>query len=169
MRGSKHLVIVKDPSLGRDFPPVLGRLLKSLGSSRIIQLDNADQIDATCPVDYHGHSPCHAAVIFSDSPSSSKTNASWEYDIRTDPALQSASFNVFDNSNATDSIILPLQSAIENAMANLAESPDVQPSQLTLRTSRMRLPEGISNFWLFISCHSSFSSRWSLLPITLRA
>jgi hypothetical protein len=82
-------------------------------------------LDATCPVDYHGHSPCLAAVLFTDSPGSSKTGL-WEYEIRTDPGLGDSGWNVFNTNSAVERVILPLQSAIENAIGNLTETPDIQ-------------------------------------------
>ncbi|KAI3329077.1 hypothetical protein HD806DRAFT_530483 [Xylariaceae sp. AK1471] len=67
--------------------------------------------------------PCRRPFL--DSPDSGKTGL-WEYDIRTDPALQGDGWNVFDINSAAKRIILPLQSAIENAIGNLTESPDIQ-------------------------------------------
>ncbi|TGJ84080.1 hypothetical protein E0Z10_g4677 [Xylaria hypoxylon] len=125
LQGSGPIVISRVPSLGQDFPPVLDRFEKALENHKVIFV-NEGELDSTCPVDYHGRSPCHAAIIFKDSPGSGNVNASWEYDIRTDPALQSYQFNVFDTNSATESIILPLQSAIENAITNSTEAPDLQ-------------------------------------------
>ncbi|GAW22798.1 hypothetical protein ANO14919_123410 [Xylariales sp. No.14919] len=125
LQGSKPLVITRARSLGSDFPPVLGRFEKALGNHKVTYVDE-NELDRTCPVDYHGRSPCHAAVLFKDSPGSGKVNATWEYDIRTDPALQSYGFDVFNTNSATESIILPLQLAVENAITNSTEIPDVQ-------------------------------------------
>ncbi|KAI1775561.1 P-loop containing nucleoside triphosphate hydrolase protein [Hypoxylon cercidicola] len=122
---SKQLVLVQEPGLGPDFQPVLQKISDPLDSSRLIYLNDSSQVDATCPVDYHGNSPCYAVAIFKDSPLSGHVNATWNYTIRTDPALGSFSFNVFDSNGAADSVYLPLQSAIENAMANLTTNPDV--------------------------------------------
>ncbi|KAI0538264.1 hypothetical protein GGR58DRAFT_312330 [Xylaria digitata] len=125
LKGSKPIVISRAPSLGPDFPPVLDRFEKALGDHKVIYVDE-DQLDNTCPVDYHGRSPCHAAILFTESPGSGNVNATWEYDIRTDPALESYHFNVFDTNGAAESIILPLQLAIENAITNSTETPDIQ-------------------------------------------
>ncbi|KAI8632504.1 hypothetical protein F5Y19DRAFT_421495 [Xylariaceae sp. FL1651] len=126
LHGSKPLVVVQSPGLGPDFPPVLDRFMKPLEKIRVIQLNNASQIDATCPVDYHGNSPCHAVVIFNESPGSNMVNATWAYDIRTDPALQSRYFDVFNTNSAAEQVLLPLQSAVEAAITNLTEIPDIQ-------------------------------------------
>lgn len=124
---SKRLVLVQEPGLGPDFQPVLRKITESLDSNKLIHLNNSNQIDTTCPVDYHGNSPCYAVAIFKDSPLSGNTNATWNYTIRTDPSLSSWSFNVFDRDSSTEKVYLPLQAAIENAMANLTDNPDFMP------------------------------------------
>ncbi|KAF2972973.1 hypothetical protein GQX73_g641 [Xylaria multiplex] len=125
LKGSKPIVISLAPTLGLDFPPVLDRFEKALGDHKVIYVDE-DQLDSTCPVDYHGRSPCHAAILFTDSPGSGNVNATWAYDIRTEPALESYNFNVFDTNSAAEGIIIPLQLAIENAITNSTEIPDIQ-------------------------------------------
>ncbi|KAI1372674.1 P-loop containing nucleoside triphosphate hydrolase protein [Hypoxylon crocopeplum] len=121
---SKKLVLVQEPGLGPDFQPVLEKITDPLDSNRLVYLDDSEQIDANCPVDYHGNSPCHAVVIFNDSPLSGNPNATWNYTIRTEPSLDSWGFNVFDTNGAVDKVYLPLQLAIENAMLNLTDNPD---------------------------------------------
>ncbi|KAI0391785.1 hypothetical protein F5Y17DRAFT_460472 [Xylariaceae sp. FL0594] len=129
LRDGKPVVIARNSTVGPDFLPVLDRFKKSLGTANVIELGDPDELkfNATCPVDYHGHSPCYALVIFKDSPESGQVNATWEYEIRTDPALQTyGAFNVHNNDGPTQNIILPLQAAIENAIGNLTVTPDVQ-------------------------------------------
>ncbi|KAI0385976.1 P-loop containing nucleoside triphosphate hydrolase protein [Hypomontagnella monticulosa] len=122
---SKPLILVQEPdTVGPDFQPVLEKITKPLDQSKLIYLEDSKEIDSRCPVDYNGNSPCHAVVIFKDSPLSGHVNATWNYTIRTDPSLSAWSFNVFDANSATDKIYLPLQLAIENAMLNLTVNPD---------------------------------------------
>ncbi|KAI1088816.1 hypothetical protein F5B19DRAFT_495977 [Rostrohypoxylon terebratum] len=124
---SKPLVLVQQPGLGSDFAPVLEKITGPLDSNKLIHLNDEDAIDVTCPVDYHGNSPCFAVVIFNDSPLSGHEGATWNYTIRTDPALDSVAFNVYDTKSTTDQVYLPLQSAVENAMLNLTVSPAFLP------------------------------------------
>ncbi|KAI1266024.1 hypothetical protein F5Y18DRAFT_435477 [Xylariaceae sp. FL1019] len=126
IHGSKSLVLVHNSTLGPDFAPFLERFRPKVGKANVIELTTESDIDAKCPVDYHGNSPCHAVVLFNDSPESGRVNATWKYDIRTDPALQSWSFNVYDQGSTAQAIVLPLQSAIETAMVNLTTSADIQ-------------------------------------------
>ncbi|KAI1476941.1 P-loop containing nucleoside triphosphate hydrolase protein [Daldinia eschscholtzii] len=124
---TKSLILVQEPGLGPDFQPVLEKITDPLDSNRLVHLNDSNKIDATCPVDYHGNSPCHAVVIFKDSPLSGRVNATWNYTIRADPSVSYWSFNVFDTNSAIDRVYLPLQLAIENAMLNLTDSPDFMP------------------------------------------
>ncbi|OTB14249.1 hypothetical protein K445DRAFT_368081 [Daldinia sp. EC12] len=124
---TKSLILVQEPGLGPDFQPVLEKITDPLDSNRLVHLNDSNKIDATCPVDYHGNSPCHAVVIFKDSPLSGRVNATWNYTIRADPSVSYWSFNVFDTNSAIDRVYLPLQLAIENAMLNLTDIPDFMP------------------------------------------
>ncbi|KAI1312365.1 hypothetical protein F5Y03DRAFT_390713 [Xylaria venustula] len=126
LRGSKPIVISRSSSLGSDFPPVLDRFEKSLQNHQVLQRVDEEGIDNLCPVDYRGHSPCHAVVLFKDSPGSGNADAKWEYDIRTDPALMTSRFDVFNTDSAAESVILPLQLAIENAITNSTTDLDFQ-------------------------------------------
>lgn len=158
LQGSKPLLVVHNSTLGPDFPPVLQRFLKSLGSAKVIQVDDVAKVDAACPVDFHGHSPCHAAIFFKNTPYKGGNNT-WEYDIRTDPALQGGQWNVFDTSSAAERIILPLQSTIENAIGNLTEHPDIQAftpltqeeADTDSRRNFQRLALGLLSFVFFIT------------------
>ncbi|KAI5917028.1 hypothetical protein F4810DRAFT_95308 [Camillea tinctor] len=132
MQGPKPLVIVQTPGLGDDVPPVIEKITNGLNDQNIIRLGDENEIEDKCPVDFHGNSPCYAVVILRDSPRSGRPNAQWNYTIQTDPSLGGSSYNVFDTNNAVDRVFLPLQSTIENAMANISSSPDILP--YTLRT-----------------------------------
>ncbi|KAI0003179.1 P-loop containing nucleoside triphosphate hydrolase protein [Xylariaceae sp. FL0662B] len=123
----KNLVLVQEPGLGPDFPSVLGKITEPLDQNRLIRLNGSSEIDATCPVDYHGNSPCHAVVVFKDSPLSGKINATWNYTIKTDPAIDTYAFNVFETSGPSYQVYLPLQLAVENSMANLTANSDFMP------------------------------------------
>ncbi|KAI2619297.1 P-loop containing nucleoside triphosphate hydrolase protein [Hypoxylon sp. NC1633] len=57
---SKSTTAIEEPGLGPDFPPVLDRITNSLDPSRFVYLNDFNEIDSICPVDYHGNLPCHA-------------------------------------------------------------------------------------------------------------
>ncbi|KAL7629619.1 hypothetical protein AAE478_001141 [Parahypoxylon ruwenzoriense] len=160
----KKLVLVQEPGLGPDFQPVLDEITNPLDSGKLIYLDGTNQIDATCPVDYRGNSPCHAVVVFKDSPLSGKPNATWNYTIRSDPSYDSWAFDVFDTNSASDRVFLPLQSAIENAMANLTSKPDVLP--FTAQTQE-EVDESSRRSFISIALYTlSFVYYMTFIPVT---
>ncbi|KAI1383528.1 P-loop containing nucleoside triphosphate hydrolase protein [Hypoxylon trugodes] len=161
---TKSLVLVQEPGLGPDFQPVLNKITDPLNSNRLIYLNDSAQIDSTCPVDYHGNSPCHAVVIFKDTPLSGNINATWNYTIRTDPSLDNWAFNVFDTNSATDKIYLPLQLAIENAMLNLTDTPDFMA--YTAVTQEKRDEESRKSFITLALYLLSFIYYMTFIPVS---
>ncbi|RYP82300.1 hypothetical protein DL769_001702 [Monosporascus sp. CRB-8-3] len=121
----KKLVFVNSPELGPDFPPVFEKIVGPLGADAVLQLDNEGEIERTCPVDYDGNSPCHAVVLFNDSPLGDRPGALWNYTVRTDPNYLRGTYNPFVTEGAIEDVFLPLQIAIENAITNSTTSPDL--------------------------------------------
>ncbi|RYP08627.1 hypothetical protein DL764_001755 [Monosporascus ibericus] len=121
----KKLVFVNSPELGPDFPPVFEKIVEPLGADAVLQLDNEGEIERNCPVDYDGNSPCHAVVLFNDSPLSNRPGAVWNYTVRTDPNYLRGAYNPFVTEGALEDLFLPLQIAIENAMTNSTTTPDL--------------------------------------------
>ncbi|RYP51833.1 hypothetical protein DL768_002909 [Monosporascus sp. mg162] len=122
---TKKLVFVNSPELGPDFPPVFEKIVEPLGVDAVLQLDNEGEIERTCPVDYDGNSPCHAVVLFNDSPLSDRPGALWNYTVRTDPNYLRGTYNPFVTEGAVEDLFLPLQIAIENAITNSTTTPDL--------------------------------------------
>ncbi|KAJ3564459.1 hypothetical protein NPX13_g7837 [Xylaria arbuscula] len=126
LQGSKPIVVARSPNLGPDFPAFFDRFEKSLGDHHIIKSVDENEIDSTCPVDSHGHSPCHAAIIFTNSPGGEGEEDIWDYNIRADPAFLTYGFNVYNTQSGIERIVLPLQLAIDSAITNSSEIPDIQ-------------------------------------------
>ncbi|KAI0147675.1 hypothetical protein GGR57DRAFT_249827 [Xylariaceae sp. FL1272] len=167
IHSSKSLVLVHNSTLGPDFAPFLERFKPKIGNAKVIELTTERDIDANCPVDYHGYSPCHAVVLFNDSPRSGRVNASWKYDIRTDPALRSRGFNVYDQGSTAQAILLPLQSAIDTAMVNLTTTSDVQAfTPYTQKEADDLSRKGFQELALYIL---SFAFFVSMVPVAQHA
>lgn len=136
--GSKPLVIYLDPGLGPDIEPVVETLTKDLNDDQVVYIESQSDVNVTCPVDFDGVSPCHAVVLFNDSPLSGKPEARWNYTMRYDPAAGGyyGRINVYNTDNALDQLFLPLQLAIDNAITNSTDTFDAM-----LFTSQSRSPE----------------------------
>lgn len=125
MIGNKKLAIVELGNLGSEFPPAIERLTKFLTADNVVHLDNEDQIRDACQVDYQGNSQCHAVVIFKDSPTSGRVNATWNYTIKADPSRRSGGIvDVFNRDGTTEGFYLPLQASIDNAITNSSVVPE---------------------------------------------
>ena len=121
----QKIVFVQTPGLGPDFGPVYRKITGPLRQESILELDNPIDIDNTCPVDFHGKSPCYAVVIFNDTPESGRPNAHWNYTIQTDPSDTAFDPNPFTTDNPMEQIFLPLQVAVENAITGSDTKPEV--------------------------------------------
>ncbi|KAK9774832.1 hypothetical protein SCAR479_08387 [Seiridium cardinale] len=127
MDRSKKLAIVQPPDLASDAQAALDRLTAPLDGSRVTRLDSSDQVWDACSVDYHGNSNCHAVLTFTDSPGSGKPNATWNYTIQVDPTRQSGGFDVFNHDSIYEKFWIPLQVAIDNAIADSTTMPEAFP------------------------------------------
>jgi ATP-binding cassette, subfamily A (ABC1), member 3 len=124
MDASKKLAIVHNPKLNSDVQDVLDRITEPLGDDQVARLNSADEIWDACSVDYHGNSNCHAVITFNDSPASGIFNATWNYTIQVDPTRQYGNIDVFKHDTVIENFWLPLQVAIDNAIANTTALPE---------------------------------------------
>ncbi|KAH8204365.1 hypothetical protein TruAng_001416 [Truncatella angustata] len=123
--GSKKLAIVQSPGLAIDAQEALSRLVEPLDDAKVLRLASPDQVWDACDVDYHGNSNCHAILTLNDSPGSGRPNATWNYTIQVDSTRQSNSFDPMNHESIYENFWMPLQVAIDNAIANSSTLPEV--------------------------------------------
>lgn len=131
----KKLVIVKPPGLGPDVDRIVDTFTKPLSKSLIQFLDDERDLSTTCLANLRGVSDCHASVTFKDSPETKggvekplNTNNhthTWQYVIRGDPARDDTKFDATAHRSDQESLYLPLQLAINNAITNSSATPEV--------------------------------------------
>ena len=123
---SKKLVFVQTPGLGTDVAYVVDQITNSLHGKQVVYLTNPNDLVTTCRQSLHGDSDCFGAVVFNDSPLSSGGNFKgvWSYTLHTDNAKNGFGFHVNGHKNDQDTIFLPLQLAVENAMTNSTIIPN---------------------------------------------
>lgn len=128
----KKLVIVKKPSLGPDVDRVITTFTKNIDKSLIHHLDDESQLSTLCLASLRGVSDCHAAVTFWDSPltegavdfTSSPGKHTWQYTIRADPVRDDTHFSVSEHNSDQETLYMPLQLAINNAITNATTVPE---------------------------------------------
>lgn len=129
----KRLVIIKKPTLGPDVDRVIAAFTKPIDKNLIHHLDSEDDLPTVCLANLRGVSNCHAAVTFWDSPETKgsvdstkvKDHHAWQYTIRGDPARSDSKFNVPKHRTDQESLYLPLQLAVNNAITNSTLRPEV--------------------------------------------
>ncbi|KAL8640229.1 MAG: hypothetical protein Q9228_002821, partial [Teloschistes exilis] len=99
---------------------------RKAGKSVHILAQESDLLN-TCPSSHKGTTTCFGAVVFHSSPTQPVTGGVWNYTIRSDTSLGGL-FDVTSSSNDAQIYLIPLQRAIDLAIA----SRTTPPSQGTL-------------------------------------
>ncbi|KAG0125716.1 hypothetical protein HOY82DRAFT_672957 [Tuber indicum] len=82
-------------------------------------LEKNEDLRIECKQTLRGSSPCFSAAVFDDSPASSD-NGVWNYTLRGDSSLDGNKINVKDHDNDVQTFLMPLQYAIDRAIAGRA-------------------------------------------------
>jgi ATP-binding cassette subfamily A (ABC1) protein 3 len=159
--GSKKLVFIQPPGLGSDVARVVDQISSSLSGKQIVHLTDPNDLLTTCRQSLHGDSDCFGAVVFNDSPLSTGASSKgiWSYTIHTDNAKNGFRINVNKHTNDQDTIFLPLQVAIENAMTNSTIIPNTymfttisqEQQDINMREQYQRLVISTYSIAFFIS------------------
>ncbi|KAK2059862.1 hypothetical protein LY76DRAFT_570007, partial [Colletotrichum caudatum] len=124
----KPLFIVKPPGLGPDVDEAIAKITQALRPDTVRYLDDERGLLTECLANIRGISGCHASVVFKDSPQTTSFDTTdgghrWNYTIRADPARRGFPYNVFQHNGDLESLLLPLQVAVENAVTNSNTNP----------------------------------------------
>ncbi|KFA77674.1 hypothetical protein S40288_02710 [Stachybotrys chartarum IBT 40288] len=82
-------------------------------------LSDEIELATTCQTSFRGTSNCFGAVVFHSSPDEGSDNSVWNYTLRADVAL-GRSFQYDQDDNDAEVYALPLQRAVDSAIANIA-------------------------------------------------
>jgi ATP-binding cassette subfamily A (ABC1) protein 3 len=93
------------------------------GGRQVVITDSGDELRETCRSNFAGSSHCFAAAVFQSSPSEGPGGV-WNYTIRADASLGSNNIDVTKDTNDVQINILPLQHAIDTAIANVGKTPN---------------------------------------------
>lgn len=122
---TKKLVIVQPPGLGSDVAKVVSTITGPLNSSQnVVYTNDNSNLVTLCGEGFKGVSDCFAAVVFYDSPLTTGGSRIWNYTIRFDSAMNGMKFNYNQYNNDPQSVMLPFQVAIDNAITNSTIVPN---------------------------------------------
>jgi ABC-type multidrug transport system ATPase subunit len=83
---------------------------------KVLITSSEDDLHSTCRSALQGNTKCFGAAVFQSSPSSA--GGSWNYTLRADAAL-GKTVDIGSKTNDVDIYVIPLQHAIDSAIANL--------------------------------------------------
>ncbi|KAB5536413.1 hypothetical protein GE09DRAFT_326681 [Coniochaeta sp. 2T2.1] len=121
---NKFLVFASRPGLGPDVDNVIQKITEPLAdiASQVLLHQDPDNLPSECFPTFHGISDCFAVVEFNDSPLSNIYNGTWNYTVRVDAAFSY-------RRGYKETLDLPLQLAIENAITDSTVTPTISRFQ----------------------------------------
>lgn len=139
--GSRKTVAVVDNGFtGGEIAQVIDQISGPLTAEGLTVhlLDDPAAVLGICPSSLRGVTPCFAAVEFTSSPSEG-TGGVWNYTIRADGTFSTNIF-VDRTNNAVEIYVLPLQHAIDGAIASIngTQLPDTEEFPFTSETEKER-------------------------------
>jgi ABC-type multidrug transport system ATPase subunit len=149
--GRDILAIVNNGFTGGDIQTVIDDITAafttSSGKSVRVVGDTAELLDV-CPSSLRGVTPCFAGVVFDSSPNEGP-HGQWNYTIRADGSF-GTNIYVDRTNNAAEIYVLPLQHAIDSAIASIASDTlqdDVEEFPYTARNPQER-QENITRLYM---------------------
>ncbi|KAI0429631.1 hypothetical protein F5Y09DRAFT_256524 [Xylaria sp. FL1042] len=120
--GRNRVVFVDSGFTGGDIDQVIDTLMDQVTSAgkEAVRLSRVSDLTTECRSTLRGSSTCYGAVVFNSSPNEGN-GGMWNYTLRADGALGSKIFADRDD-NDSEVYTLPLQRAVDVAIANLGAS-----------------------------------------------
>ncbi|EPS35772.1 hypothetical protein H072_10711 [Dactylellina haptotyla CBS 200.50] len=123
-------IVFATNGLGSHVNPIIDRFISRTKVSNVVRVDNPADILKECQVNLAGASECFSTIIFN------KANGSFvDYIIANNPADLAGSVNWRSHKSVTQDRVLPVQFAMDSAIANLPESTVVQEQSYSEDTS----------------------------------
>ncbi|KAI0450773.1 hypothetical protein F5B21DRAFT_489523 [Xylaria acuta] len=122
--GRNTVVFVNNGLAGGDIDQVIDVLADQVADAGkdAVKLSELSDLTSTCRSTLRGSSTCYGAVVFNSSPNEGNGGI-WNYTLRADGALGGRIF-VGEDDNDSQIYTLPLQRAVDSAIANLGASND---------------------------------------------
>ncbi|KAJ3577357.1 hypothetical protein NPX13_g3210 [Xylaria arbuscula] len=128
--GRNKVGFVNSGFAGGDIDRIIDVLVDQVNSAgkEAVRLSQVSELTTECRSTLRGSSTCYGAVVFNSSPNEGNGGI-WNYTLRGDGALGS---KIYTNKDDNDSELytLPLQRAVDSAIANLGASDDDGSSSL---------------------------------------
>ncbi|KAK5988500.1 ATP-binding cassette sub-family A member 4 [Cladobotryum mycophilum] len=124
--GRNKVILTNNGYTGGDIDRVLEKIAKQVVTDRsmkLVRVDSENDLAAECRSTLRGVTTCFGAVIMRSSPSEGPGGL-WNYTLRSDAVFWSEPlrFNVRKSTNVEQVYLLPLQHAVDTAIAGLNDS-----------------------------------------------
>lgn len=128
--GRQTVVFLNNGLIGGDIDKVIDTLTQSVESvgRKALRRSSTADLGTDCRSNLRGVSRCYGAVVFHSSPAEGTGNY-WNYTLRSDGALRSMVVDVDSDRNDAQIYLLPLQRAVDAAIAKVASSNSSQVQQ----------------------------------------
>jgi ATP-binding cassette, subfamily A (ABC1), member 3 len=125
--GRNTLVLVNSISSGGDIDHAMQLIAQSVQSSvrAVVILNDESSLVETCRSTLQGTTKCYGAVIFNSSPKEGP-GGRWNYTLRGDAAF-GTNINVGQSTNDVEIYLIPLQRAVDAAIATVNSTGDAVP------------------------------------------
>ncbi|KAI1124254.1 hypothetical protein F5Y10DRAFT_249972 [Nemania abortiva] len=132
--GRKTVVFVNNGLAGGDIDRVIDTLADQVTDAGrdAVKLSDLSDLTVTCRSTLRGSSSCYGAVVFNSSPNEGRGGI-WNYTLRADGALGGRIY-VDQDDNDSEIYTLPLQRAVDAAIANLGASENGNARSLPATT-----------------------------------
>ncbi|KJZ74970.1 hypothetical protein HIM_05701 [Hirsutella minnesotensis 3608] len=127
---TKKLVVVRPPELGGDVDSVIETFTRPIKRELVVFQDSESSVLSLCLPNTKAVSPCHAVVVFRDSPlttgaaNSSVNGHVWNYTILAEPARNNRAIDLVKHKSDQEDLYLPLQLAVNSAITNSSTTPE---------------------------------------------
>ncbi|KAJ6262092.1 hypothetical protein Dda_2897 [Drechslerella dactyloides] len=114
-----------DNGLGQTVTDLIDKIaqpVRDAGKVNVTVLRDNGELFQACRPNLAGQSNCFGAVVFNDYPKDGQ--GSWNYTIRADAALLGLAVRSDNHDNPAQSVIMPLQLAVDNAINNSTVIPN---------------------------------------------
>ncbi|TEA07943.1 ABC transporter A family member 2 [Colletotrichum sidae] len=118
--GRETVVFVNNDLAGGDIDRVIDSLVQNVESAgkTALRRPSTSELASDCRSNLRGVSSCYGAVVFHASPSEGSGDH-WNYTLRSDGALRSIVVDVDSDTNDAQIYLLPLQRAVDAAIASV--------------------------------------------------
>lgn len=126
--GDRNNIVWVSPYSGGQIDQVINAVSAQVTGKNILRYSDSSALTTTCRSTLRGVTSCYAAVVFNSSPTEGGTR--WNYTIRADGDLGAANLNIISDVNDQEVYLLPIQRAIDHAIASL--DPKVSQTVLSM-------------------------------------